>query len=247
MPCVSVKHIRDSRATLKATKSQLALQATTPKSNARASLFARLRQALKSFTFKKNPATQAASAANHAPSAPVQAPAHPTKIAEGYIKIPHDNVRRIVPAPATTHSTAPASYPPTPLATSNTTTAPRRSDRLAALTALRFNRRSRADLINAESRLGSQIFGPIPEGHRREFFHDRENIWIWHEDWTDQAAQPRQLTVRYEVRPSGVYKKISAGNYFRLEGYELENFRRAAHLYLALIKTHLYPQVTTNT
>lgn len=104
-----------------------------------------------------------------------------------------------------------------------------------------------ADLINAESRLGSTIFGPIPAGHRREFFHDRQGIWIWHEDWQDAAANERELTVRYEVRKSGVYKKISAGNYFKLEGGELENFRRAAHAYLKVIKTYLYktPQTTS--
>ncbi len=103
---------------------------------------------------------------------------------------------------------------------------------------------SRADLINAESRLGSTIFGPVPQGHRREFFHDQENIWIWHEDWSDNAADGQshshQLTVRYEVRTSGVYKKVSAGSYFKLEGEELENFRRATHAYLNIIKTHLY-------
>lgn len=97
-----------------------------------------------------------------------------------------------------------------------------------------------ADLINAESRLGSTIFGPIPAGHRREFFHDRQGVWIWHEDWQDVTSGERQLTVRYEVRKSGVYKKISAGNYFKLEGGELENFRRAAHAYLKVIKTYLY-------
>lgn len=97
-----------------------------------------------------------------------------------------------------------------------------------------------ADLINAESRLGSTIFGPIPAGHRREFFHDHQGIWIWHENWHDLSMNERELTVRYEVRKSGVYKKISAGNYFKLEGWELENFRRAAHAYLKVIKAYLY-------
>lgn len=101
---------------------------------------------------------------------------------------------------------------------------------------------TRADLINAESRLGSRIFGPVPEGHNREFFHDRQNIWIWHEDWSDQAGHPRQLTVRYEVRPSGVFKKIAAGKYLKLEGDELENFRKATRAYLRVIKQHLYHQ-----
>lgn len=101
------------------------------------------------------------------------------------------------------------------------------------------------DLINAESRLGSTIFGPIPAGHRREFFHDQENIWIWFESWHDEIGRPHQLTVRYEVRTSGVYKKISAGAYFKLAGDELENFRRATHAYLGLIKKYLYPHVAT--
>lgn len=101
-------------------------------------------------------------------------------------------------------------------------------------------RMTRSDLINAESKLGSTIFGPIPEGHRREFFHDQKNIWIWHEDWYDGQRNPRQMTVRYEVRTSGIYKKISTGKYFKLEGEELENFRKATHAYLYVIKKNLY-------
>lgn len=101
-------------------------------------------------------------------------------------------------------------------------------------------RPSRSELINAESRLGSQIFGPIPAGHRREFFHDQRNIWIWYEDWTDDDNQFQQMTVRYEVRPTGIYKKIAAGHYVRLEAAEQENFRHAAHVYLHLVKQQLY-------
>lgn len=109
------------------------------------------------------------------------------------------------------------------------------------ITARQMRRRpSRAELINAESKLGSTIFGPVPAGHRREFFHDRENVWIWHEDWLDHEHHARQLTVRYEVRPSGVYKKISAGKYVQLKGAELENFRQATKVYLHIIKQKLY-------
>lgn len=101
-------------------------------------------------------------------------------------------------------------------------------------------RLTRADLINAESRLGSTIFGPIPAGHRREFFHDQKNIWIWHEDWYDGQHNPHQMTVRYEVRTSGIYKKVATGKYLKLEGEELDNFRKATHAYLYVIKKNLY-------
>lgn len=117
----------------------------------------------------------------------------------------------------------------------------RQASEKATLAARQMRRRpSRAELIDAESKLGSTIFGPVPAGHRREFFHDRENVWIWHEDWLDHEQHPRQLTVRYEVRPSGVYKKISAGKYVQLKGAELENFRQATKVYLHVIKQKLY-------
>lgn len=106
------------------------------------------------------------------------------------------------------------------------------------------NKPTRYDLINAESRLGSAIFGPIPEGHRREFFHDRQNIWIWHEDWRD-GDNFRQMTVRYEVRTSGIYKKVSTGKYFKLEGEELINFRKATRAYLYMIKKYIYNRPQT--
>lgn len=113
-------------------------------------------------------------------------------------------------------------------------------ERVAQTPGLFRRRPTRAELINAESSLGRTLFGPIPAGHRREFFHDHENIWLWHEAWTEPNRETRQMTIRYEVRPTGVFKKLSAGSYVALEGNELENFRQAAHAYLYLIKRNLY-------
>ena len=93
------------------------------------------------------------------------------------------------------------------------------------------NRLSYDDLVNAESALGRTLFGPMLPGTQREFFKSRGNVWIWHEN---------NMTIRYEVRPEGVYKRTPNGNYSRLEGMELENFRRAAKSYLELVKTKLY-------
>lgn len=113
----------------------------------------------------------------------------------------------------------------------------------ASRSKFRAKLRSHSDIINAESRLGSTIFGPIPEGHRREFFHDKKNIWIWHESWTDEYSQDREVTVRYEIRPTGVYKKYASGAYAKLEDAELYNFRKATHAYLKVIKETIYGPV----
>lgn len=102
------------------------------------------------------------------------------------------------------------------------------------------NKLTLEDLINAEAALGRTVFGPIPEGHRREFFESRKNVWFWHESWNDQYGNPQDITVRYEVRPDGVFKKPAGGVYMKLEGDELNNFRRAARSYLNLVKTKLY-------
>ena len=96
------------------------------------------------------------------------------------------------------------------------------------------------DLINAESELGRTLFGPIPVGHQREFFVAKKNVWIWHESFIDQFGKLQEMTIRYEVRPTGVYKRASGGSYKKIQGAELENFRRAAHSYLNLVKTKLY-------
>ena len=102
------------------------------------------------------------------------------------------------------------------------------------------NRLSYDELLNAESALGRTIFGPIPEGHQREFFEYRKNIWIWHEKFIDLNGVMQEMTVRYEVRPNGVFKRPGNGNYHKIEGAELDNFRKAARIYLDLIKTRLY-------
>ena len=58
------------------------------------------------------------------------------------------------------------------------------------------------NLINAESALGRTLFGYIPAGGSREFFCLKKNVWIWYENG---------LTIRYEVREYGVFKKVGDG------------------------------------
>lgn len=102
------------------------------------------------------------------------------------------------------------------------------------------NKLSYADLINAESALGRTLFGPVPKGHQREFFESKKNVWIWHERFSNKLGHMEEMTIRYEVRPTGVYKKPNGGSYQKIEGEELDNFRQAARGYLELVKTKLY-------
>lgn len=95
------------------------------------------------------------------------------------------------------------------------------------------------EFINAESAIGRTIFGPIPAGHSREFFRDRHNIWIWHESW-EELGVTKSITIRYEVREDGVYKKSEGTGYIRIEGDELYNFAEALRTYLKLCKEQLY-------
>ena len=101
------------------------------------------------------------------------------------------------------------------------------------------NKLSYDDLISAESALGRTLFGPIPAGHQREFFEYKKNVWIFHESW-EIAGEKKEMTIRYEVREDGVYKKPLGGKYIIISGAELENFRRALHSYLKLVKENLY-------
>ena len=96
------------------------------------------------------------------------------------------------------------------------------------------------DLLNSESEIGRTLFGPIPYGHQREFFESKKNVWIWHENWLDEAGVEQSITIRYEVRPTGVYKKLSGGQYTLIENEELENFMTAVRTYFELAKQKLY-------
>ncbi len=62
------------------------------------------------------------------------------------------------------------------------------------------------NLLRHEAKVGGTLFGPVPKGHRREFFCLDEHTWVWYEEWKDQAGKVRTMTTRYDVRPSGIVK-----------------------------------------
>lgn len=86
-------------------------------------------------------------------------------------------------------------------------------------------------LIHFEARIGGQLFGQVPKGHRREFFCLDEHTWVWHEEWIDAHGQHQAVTTRYDVRPSGIVKSQGHASYQSLSPEELRNFKQAVRAY----------------
>jgi hypothetical protein len=105
----------------------------------------------------------------------------------------------------------------------------------------RFRKLTTRDLIRMESKIGSQLFGPIPAGHRREFFCLDEQTWVWYEEWIDEATGRRQeLTTRYELHPNGILKVQDGQPYMVVEGEELRNLAIAIRMYYQQTMQDIY-------
>lgn len=96
------------------------------------------------------------------------------------------------------------------------------------------------DLIKLESEIGSRLFGPVPSGHRREFFCLDDRTWIWHEEWHDEKRKLQISTVRYEINEHGVLKVQEGARYSYLEGEELQNFALSVRLYYEQVARQIY-------
>lgn len=96
------------------------------------------------------------------------------------------------------------------------------------------------ELLTLESEIGSTLFGPIPTGHRREFFCLDEKTWIWHEEWLDDKKKLAISTVRYEINEHGVLKVQEGARYSYLEGDELQNFGVAIRMYYEQVAREVY-------
>lgn len=117
--------------------------------------------------------------------------------------------------------------------------------RLADLTSLQTDTNplkglSERELIQLESEVGRELFGPIAKGHRREFFNTDPRVWIWHEEWRDANGKLQQLTVKYEIRDDAVYKVLPGPRYEKVEGKELVNLRAAVGIYFERVMREVY-------
>ena len=103
-----------------------------------------------------------------------------------------------------------------------------------------LKRLSERELLTLESEVGSQLFGPIPKGHRREFFCLDEKTWMWHEEWIDSKRKTHTSTTKYEVTDRGVLKTQPGPRYSYIEGDELRNFSVATRLYYERVARNFY-------
>lgn len=97
------------------------------------------------------------------------------------------------------------------------------------------------ELIQLESEIGSQLFGPIPAGNRREFFCLDPTTWIWYEEWTDiDTGKQKSTTTRYEIHDDGVLKAQEGAHYSYLKGEEYRNLSIAIQMYYEQVARQIY-------
>jgi hypothetical protein len=94
-------------------------------------------------------------------------------------------------------------------------------------------------LLHYQARIGGDVFGPIPDNVRREFFCLDEHTWVWHEEWDDENGKRQALTTRYDVRPNGVVKSQGGSSYQSLNEQEARNLYNAIHVYEERVGTEL--------
>lgn len=96
------------------------------------------------------------------------------------------------------------------------------------------------ELIQLESDIGRELFGPIPEGHRREFFNLDKNTWIWHEEYTNADGTPKVTTTRYEIQQNRILKAQDGTQYSYIDGQELQNLAVAVQMYYEKVMRGIY-------
>ncbi len=99
------------------------------------------------------------------------------------------------------------------------------------------------ELIRREAKIGGELFGPVAEGARREFFCLDRYTWVWHEEWLDAQGVRHAVTTRYDVRPQGVLKAQDGQPYHYLSREEARSFYKAVKLYHQRVRSEMYAHV----
>lgn len=99
------------------------------------------------------------------------------------------------------------------------------------------------ELLKHEAKIGGELFGPVPNGGRREFFCLDRHTWIWYEEWTDKSKQVQSRTTRYDIRPRGITKIQDGQKYKELSDGESLRLYEAISNYERRVKNELYKAV----
>jgi hypothetical protein len=103
-----------------------------------------------------------------------------------------------------------------------------------------FNSKSQYyKIIEYESNIGGQLFGPIPTGHKRQFFCFNPYTWVWHEEWKDSSKINHLQTTYYHIRANTVVKSFGDQVYHVLDDQEYQNFIQATKLYCRIIPSKI--------
>jgi hypothetical protein len=104
-----------------------------------------------------------------------------------------------------------------------------------------FRKYTERELIQLESEIGAKLFGPLPQGGRREFFCLDKRTWIWYEEAPNaQTGELEQSTTRYEIHDNGILKVQGGSRYNFIEGAEFDNFVTATRLYYEQVARGIY-------
>jgi hypothetical protein len=85
-------------------------------------------------------------------------------------------------------------------------------------------------LIREEAKIGGELFGPVPNGHTRQFFCLDERTWVWHEEWLEHG-QRRVVTTRYDMRPNAIVKSQDGQPHRLITKQEAQHLHSAIKLY----------------
>jgi len=97
------------------------------------------------------------------------------------------------------------------------------------------------DLLRRESMIGKEIFGPVPAGASREFFHLDKHTWVWVETWKDKASNTMKTrNSKYIVKPTEVIKSVNGGSYERVSLEEAKRLEQAVHIYVKRVHKEVY-------
>lgn len=101
-------------------------------------------------------------------------------------------------------------------------------------------------LIRHEAKIGGELFGTPPAGVRRDFFCLDEHTVIWHEEWNDESGKLVVKTIRYDIRPNGVFKTANGSQSVPVSAGETRKLHTAVKQYKERASRELYPFVQTS-